>query len=115
MQEERLKGYLGLATKAGKLVTGYNTCLELIPKGKLKLVILAKEVGENTKKKIEQKCKSYDVAFRIGIDAEGMSMACGKRDKGVFGITDQGFAKGIIELLDKERIENNNKTEREVF
>ena len=106
MRKERLKGYLGLATKAGKLVTGYNTCLELLPKGKLKLVILAEDVGENTKKKIEQKCITYDIPFRLGIGAEEMSKACGKIDKGVFGITDKGFAKGIIGLLDQDKEKN---------
>ena len=113
MQEERLKGYLGLATKAGKLITGYNTCLEMIPRGKLKLVILAKDVGEKTKKKIEQKCISYEIPFMIGIGAEEMSKACGKRDKGVFGITDNGFAKVIIGLLSQDNKGKETETETE--
>lgn len=117
MKEEKLKGYLGLATKAGKLVTGYNTCLDMIPTGKLKLVILATDVGENTRKKIEQKCASYDVPFRIGLDADSMSKACGKSDKGVFGIVDKGFSKSIIGLIDEqeEKQEVEIKSEREVF
>ena len=118
MQEERLKGYLGLATKARKLVTGYNTCLDMIPRGKLKLIIIAEDVGENTKKKIGQKCESYGIPMRIGIGADEMSRACGKRDKGVFGITDKGFAESIIGLLDqnqKNDIEKDMESERKVF
>lgn len=103
MQEEKLLGYLGLATKAGKLVTGYNTCLDMIPRGKLKLIILAEDVGEKTKKRFEQKCESYGIEIRTGIDADSMSKACGKRSKGIFGITDKGFAGSIIALIDKNR------------
>ena len=114
MQEERLKGFLGLATKAGKLVTGYNTCLDMIPRGKLKLVIIAEDVGENTKKKIGQKCESYGIPMKIGIGAAEMSRACGKMDKGVFGITDKGFAKGIIGLFDEDS-KSDIESERKVF
>jgi len=114
MQEERLKGFLGLATKAGKLVTGYNTCLDMIPRGKLKLVIIAKDVGENTKKKIGQKCESYGIPMRIGMGAADMSHACGKRDKGVFGITDKGFANSIIGLFDDDK-KSEIESERKVF
>lgn len=113
--EEKIKGYLGLATKAGKLVTGYNTCLDLIPTGKIKLVILATDVGENTRSKIEGKCKSYGIPFRIGLDAETMSRACGKEDKGVFGFTDKGFSASIIKIIDKDTKEFEILSEREVF
>lgn len=109
MQEERLLGYLGLATRARKLVTGYNTCLEMIPRGKLKLIILAEDVGEKTKKKFEQKCESYEIEIRVGLDANSMSSACGKSNKGIFGITDQGFADSIIKLLDKENEDTEDK------
>ena len=102
MQEKKLQGYLGLATKAGKLITGYNTCLDMIPRGKLKLVLLADDVGDNTRKKFEQKCESYGIPCRIGIGASEMSKACGKSDKGVFGIVDKGFAESIIKVIDKE-------------
>ena len=115
MVEEKIKGYLGLATKAGKLVTGYNTCLDLIPNGKLKLVILATDVGENTRNKIEGKCKSYGVPFRLGLDAETMSRACGKEDKGVFGLTDKGFSESIIKIIDEDIKELEIESEREVF
>ncbi|MBQ7245892.1 MAG: ribosomal L7Ae/L30e/S12e/Gadd45 family protein [Firmicutes bacterium] len=118
MQEDRLLGYLGLATKAGKLVTGYNTCLDMIPRGKIKLIILAEDVGEKTKKRFEQKCKSYEIELREGIGADQMSKACGKQGKGIFGITDKGFAKSIIALIDKAESKETVKDEeskREVF
>lgn len=123
MQEERLKGYLGLATKAGKLVTGYNTCLDMMPGGKLKLIILARDVGENTREKFRKKCEFYGLPMRIGLEADEMSKAVGKTDKGIFGITDQGFAKSMMSVIDEKMIENKtnlkkmngNKSEKEVF
>ena len=114
MQKEKMLGYLGMATRAGKLVTGYNTCLDMIPRGKLKLVILAEDVGENTRKKLQDKCDSYEVPLHIGAGAEEMSRATGKIDKGVFGIMDKGFAESIIKAIESDDI-RENKSEREVF
>lgn len=114
MEKEKLMAYLGLATKAGKLVTGYNTCLDMMPRGKIKLVVLAEDVGDNTKKKLSDKCRTYDIPCFIGAGADEMSRATGKSDKGVFGIIDMGFAKGIEKLFHDES-KDKNKPESEVF
>ena len=44
--------YLGFAKKSGNLLTGVNTCSFAMAKGKVKLMILAEDSSENSRKKI---------------------------------------------------------------
>ena len=110
--QNKVYGLMGFAARSRNLVTGYNTCLKLIPSGKIKLLIIANDVGENTSQKLSQKCQSYNVpVVRYGT-CEEISKATGKEDKGLFGLTDKGFAESIMREVEKE---NKNNKEREVF
>ena len=107
--KKKVMSLLGFATKSGNLVTGYNTCLKLIPARKLKLLIIGEDVGENTTEKMKQKCETYNIPVRVFGACEELSHATGKIDKGLFGISDDGFSKSIIKEIDKIL------SEREVF
>ena len=100
---------LGFAARSRNLVTGYNTCLKLIPAGKVKLLIIAEDIGEKTKDKMNSKCSTYGVPSRSIMTCEELSQITGKEDKGLFGITDEGFANSLIKEIDKIL------SEREVF
>ena len=43
--------YLGFAKKSGNLLTGVNTCSFAMAKGKVKLMILAEDISENSREK----------------------------------------------------------------
>lgn len=94
---------MGFASKARKIVTGYNTCLKMIPAGKIGLLIMGEDVGESTKKKMQDKCMSYQIPIREYGNCSELSHAVGKRDKGLFGITEENFAKSIMDAIDRER------------
>lgn len=98
---KKVMGLLGFATKSRNLVTGYNTCLKLIPSGKMKLLIIAEDVGDNTRKKMLQKCDTYNVKVRVFGTCDELSLATGKEDKGLFGVTDGGFAQSITKQIDE--------------
>ncbi len=124
-QSVKIMGLLGFAAKSRNLVTGYNTCLKLIPSGKLKLLIISHDVGDNTRNKMIQKCESYGVDYREFGKSEELSHATGKEDKGLFGITDKGFANSILKEIDrinminkhdiKQNTQEEKLSEREVF
>ena len=46
----KIASYLGFARKAGKVMSGVNTCTFGIGKGKIELVILAEDISDNSKK-----------------------------------------------------------------
>jgi len=90
---------LGLANAARKLVSG-ETLLKSIKNKKTKLVLIASDASNNTKKKLTDKCHYYDIQYYI-IDEESdvLSKAIGKENRVAVGIIDQGFAKKIKEII----------------
>ena len=91
---------LGLANRARKIISGEELSLKEIRRGKAKLVLLSKDASTNTVKKITDKCKSYDVPFRMIENREMLGHAIGKDARVVVAILDGGFAKKLLTLLD---------------
>lgn len=108
MNREKVFSYLGFAARSRNLVTGYNTCIMMIEKRKLQLLILTEELADNTVKKMLGKCEKNKINYRIFGKSEELSKVTGKSGKGIFGITDRHFAEIIckeIDLIQSEREE----------
>ncbi|GAB3794842.1 YlxQ family RNA-binding protein [Virgibacillus kimchii] len=90
---------LGLANRAGKCATGEATIIKDIKRNKAKLVLLASDTGPQTRKKITDKCKTYEVPFETADDSETLSHAIGKQKRVAVAILDAGFADKIKSLL----------------
>ena len=98
---DKVYSYLGFAARARNLVTGYNTCIMMMEKRKIKLLILTKDLAENTVKKMLQQCDKSNVEYRIFGSSDELSQITGKTGKGIFGITDQHFAEIICKEIDR--------------
>ncbi|WP_435921205.1 L7Ae/L30e/S12e/Gadd45 family ribosomal protein [Paenibacillus sp. DYY-L-2] len=92
---------LGLATRAGKLLTGDELVLKTIRSSEAKLVIVAADASANTRKKFRDKCRAYEVPLIIGFDRERLGSSVGKPERVVLALTDQGFADMIIQEIEK--------------
>lgn len=90
---------LGLATKAGKLLSGEELVIKAVQTGHASLVILSSDASENTRKKVQDKCKSYNVDLVVYGDRDTLGHAIGKEQRVVLAITDPGFANKIKELI----------------
>ena len=55
MINKKVYGLLGLATKAGKIVFGTESCLDMIAKKKVKLIIVAEDSSERTINNFKEK------------------------------------------------------------
>ena len=97
----KLLAYLGFASKARKILTGYNTCLMEINKHRIKLVIVANDISNNSKDKIFQECKKSDVDCLEFSTKDELSHLTGNIDKGIYGVTDSNFAKIIKNEIEK--------------
>ncbi|WP_209862654.1 L7Ae/L30e/S12e/Gadd45 family ribosomal protein [Paenibacillus shirakamiensis] len=86
---------LGLAMRAGKLVTGDEIVLKAVRSHEAKLVILAGDASANTQKKFRDKCGTYNVPLMIGFERDKLGSSIGKPERIVLALTDQGFAKMI--------------------
>ena len=92
-------GLLGLTTKAGKLCFGTESCLDMINKKKVKLIIVAENSADRTIENFKEKCMQNDIDFYIYGKKEDISKAIGKPNKTVVGIKDKNLAGAIIKIL----------------
>ncbi|WP_239404197.1 ribosomal L7Ae/L30e/S12e/Gadd45 family protein [Erysipelatoclostridium sp. An173] len=89
---------LGLASRARKIVTG-EMLITMVRNNRVHLVIIATDASANTKKKLVDKCTSYNVEYIITSNIQELSRVIGKYNRVAVGIQDAGFAK-----LFKEKI-----------
>ena len=73
MKKSKLASYLGLARRAGKVLSGYKTCAGTIGRGNIKLIILAEDTSQNTKDKFTALCERRGVPFKIYGSSEALS------------------------------------------
>ena len=98
MDKEKILNLLGLAMRAGKLVTGEELTIGDIRSNKAKFVFVAADASDNTRKKIKDKCSYYNVPCDESFLHSELSHAIG-RTRMVIGINDQGFATKFKELI----------------
>ncbi len=105
MSDGKLSAYLGFASKARKLQTGYNTCLSLLERRKVRLLIVAEDSSANTIEKMTSKCEKTGTEIRVFGSKEHLSQVTGNAGKGIYGVTDDNFAKVIKQEIDRMRSE----------
>lgn len=99
---EKIVSYLGFARKSRNLISGYNSCLFALKGNKVKLLIIAEDLSENTVKKLSSSAKEKNINYRIYGSVEDLSRATGIQGRGIFAITDNNFAKVILDEIDKK-------------
>lgn len=92
-------GMLGLAKRAGKVSTGSFICLKMIKSRRAKLVIIAEDASDNTKKSIKDSCKFYNVKNIEVSDMASLGHATGGGERAVVSVNDDNFAKAISDIF----------------
>jgi len=95
----KLLNILGLAMRAGKVIAGEDQVLRAIKSGKAKFILLSQDAGRNTKKRITDKCNTYQVPMDQYGTREELGSAIGKPERVVIAITDAGFTREIQKLI----------------
>lgn len=96
MKNNRVLSLIGLATKAGKTVSGEFSTEKSVKTGKGLLVIVAEDASENTKKKLRNMCSFYEVPIFFFSDKESLGRAMGKEYRACLAVQDENFAKAIM-------------------
>ena len=92
MEKDKALRLLGLATKAGKVITGIELCEKAVKSKKAKLVIITKETAKST----------VDMFKGVGIPVvcveskEKLGSFTGKDIRSVAVVTDEKFASAIV-------------------
>lgn len=91
----KVNGLLGIAAKAGKVISGMDLVLEEIAKKYVYLVIVAEDTSEKTIKNIKYYCNKGKVEMIIYGTIFDNSKAIGKHNKAIIGVKDKNLADAI--------------------
>lgn len=93
---------IGLAKKAGKLISGTDAVCDEIRKNKIFLVVCSEDVSDNTKKKISD-CASYyrtKLCF-LDISKEQLGKSIGKSFAACVGIAEKNLSELISRNINR--------------
>ncbi len=100
MEQNKALRLLGLATRAGKIAFGTESVIETIENKKAKIVLVAEDAADRTKRNITRISKENNVNVRIYGTIEILSKCIGKENKAVICVKDINFAKEILKNID---------------
>lgn len=95
---DKMEHFLGLAMRAGKVFTGEERVVKAVQMNKVHLVIVAADGSENTRKKLRDKCRTYQVEYLEFGDRYTLGKVTGRGQQVVIGIADKGFANQLCKL-----------------
>lgn len=99
MKGNKVLSLLGLAKKAGKVVSGEFSTETAVKSGKACLVLISEEASENTKKKFRNMCEFYEVpVFEYGRKEE-LGRCIGQEFRASLALTDPGFSEAVRKQL----------------
>ena len=96
----KIYGMVSLSMKAGKLAVGEERAKEAIKSGEARLIIIADDASDNTKKKFSDMAAYRNVPLISIFDRYQFGKLIGKKFSVSAVVTDKGFADSIIRLYE---------------
>lgn len=97
--EAKIMSLLGLAQKAGRIVSGDQVMEKAMQNGKVKLLLIAVDTAESTSKKYSHLAQRCRIEWHAVLTKELLGQAVGKQYRAAVGINDEGFGRAIAKLL----------------
>src|SRR5699024_675843 len=91
---------IGRAFKAGKCVVGEENILNSIRSNNVKLLLIANDCGENTAKRLTDKCKTFAIPYMEADSREVLGREIGKPERVAIAITVKGFGNDIKDTIE---------------
>lgn len=91
---------IGMAQKAGKVVSGEFSTEKAVKTGKAALVIVAGDSSDNTKKMFSDMCRYYEVPIYFYSDKDTLGHSIGKQFRASLAVLDEGFGNTIKKHLE---------------
>ena len=101
-KEEKALQLIGLATRAGHVSKGMDATLAQMERGKVQVLILSKDIGESSKKKIMHKLQDYAIPYLSIGTHTSLGKFSGCRARSVLGITEENLSRGICKLFEED-------------
>lgn len=93
----KLAGLLGIARRAGKLITGFDAAAASAAAGKAALLLMAADLSEKTAKELRYAAREKKIPLaRMPLNKEETGAACGfQKPVGVLATEDRGFVTAM--------------------
>ncbi len=99
MIRNKVHSLIGLATRAGKTVSGEFSVERAVKRGTACIVIVSREASDHTRKKFENMCAYYKVPIYFYGTKEELGTATGKEYRASLAVTDRGLSDAICKEL----------------
>lgn len=103
MNERGVYQFLGLAQKAGRILSGSDQIREGLKHKKGTLLLIAEDASERTSGEYRALAEQYRIDWRIFGEKEKLGRALGKGVRTAVLLTDSGFGNAVREKLDAGR------------
>lgn len=91
-------GLIGLATRAGKIVSGEEKVYLDLKNNNSHLIILSSDASQNTSKKAFDKCSFYNKKLIVFSDRYSLGRYTGKEFSVLLSVCDKNFSEQILKL-----------------
>lgn len=99
MRQNKILSLIGLATKAGKTMSGEFSTEKAVKTQVACVVLVSEEASENTRKKFQNMCTFYEVPLYFYGTKLELGAAMGKEFRASLAVTDPGLSSAIIKEL----------------
>lgn len=99
MKQDKVLAMIGLAQKAGKIVSGEFATEKAVKTGTAALVIVAEDSSDNTKKMFSNMCMYYEIPIYFYSNKEALGHAIGRQFRASLAVLDEGFKNTIEKRL----------------
>ncbi len=97
--EKSICSLIGLSMRQGAVDSGSFLTEKAVKSGKAKLVVIAEDASDNTKKEFTDMCTYYRVPFCIFGTKDTLGHAIGKEFRVVMALTNPGLSEKISEQI----------------
>lgn len=104
MQRNKVLSYLGLATRAGRVVSGEFCVEKSVRQRRARLVLVSEDASENSRKNFRNLCTYYKVPLYFFGSREELGAACGKETRVSAAVEDEGLADAAIRAIQESGI-----------
>lgn len=96
---KKLANLLGMAQRAGKLVSGESSVTKIAKTGKIKLLIIAEDVSDETAKMYHDMVEYHKIKSIRIFTKDELGTIIGKGYRAAVAVIDQGFAKAMSDIV----------------
>ena len=101
MKPDRVLSMLGIAAKAGKVVSGEFATENAVKAGKAFLVMTAADASDNTKKKFRDMTDFYHVPLLVYGTKDSLGGCIGKDYRSSLAVTDEKLAEAVLNKMEQ--------------